>query len=381
MDINEKYQEVAATINGAGGTPFPVNDTLVQIIKMLVEEDEIDMILAFKEKTSQTLEELKESSGLPEAEILEKTKALAKKGIVFDQPSSKGIMVYRLLPLINVGVFEYTFMQKLEPTEKNKKLSGLFTKLFHEMDDFVQGIYDGVVQYMEKIPAVDRTVPIQINKTTGKSTIIEINQEVSPKPTEQVLQTQNVKDLIEKFDEIAVGHCFCRHHKDMEGRSCKQTDMRENCFTFGKSARFTSEQGFMRMISKEEALGILLASQKEGLIHKAFHPNFDITKDETSICNCCKCCCGNSVDNQIGPIVNATSFLAKVEDDLCTGCEACLGYCHTEAIAMGDDNVVHVDEERCLGCGVCAYMCPEDAIHLMESERIVRIAPPRKSAA
>ena len=274
MEIHEKYREVAETINGAGGTPFPVNDTLVEIITMLVDEDEIDLILAFKEKTSQTLDQLKESSGLPEEEILAKTKSLAKKGVIFDQPSSKGIMVYRLLPLINVGVFEYTFMQKLEPTERNKKLSGLFTKLFQEMDEFVQGIYDGVVQYMENIPAVDRTVPIQINKTTGKSTIIEVNEAGSPQPVDKVLQTQNVKDLIEKFDDIAVGHCFCRHHKDMEGRSCKQTDMRENCFTFGKSAKFTAEQGFMRMVSKEEALKILLASQNPFSVSESVYPNF-----------------------------------------------------------------------------------------------------------
>ena len=312
MDINEQYLEAATIINGAGGTPLQVNETLVQIIKELVEEEEINMILAFKEKTSQTMEQLKESSGLPEAEIEEKTTALAKKGIIFNQPNSKGVMVFRLLPLVNVGVFEYTFMQKLEPTEKNKKIAGLFTQLFQEMDGFVQSIYDGVVQHMDNMPAVDRTVPIQTNKTTGDSMIIEINQDVSRESADQVLQTQNVKDLIEKFDEIAVGHCFCRHHKDMEGRSCKQTDMRENCFTFGKSARFTSEQGFMRMIGKEEALEIILKSQEDGLVHKVFHPNFDTTRDETSICNCCKCCCGNSIDNQIGPIVNAEIGRAHV---------------------------------------------------------------------
>lgn len=381
MDTDAQYREVADTIKSAGGTPFPVTDTLVQIIKELVDEDEIPMILAFKGKTSQTLDQLKESSGIPEAEILAKTKALAKKGIIFDQPNSKGVMVYRLLPLINVGTFEYTFMQKLEPTEKNKRISKLFTKLFQEMDGFVQSVYDGVLQYMENMPPVDRTMPIHTNKSSGKSMIIEINQEVRPQAFDQVLQTQNVKDLIGKFDDIAVGHCFCRHHKDMEGHSCRQTDMRENCFTFGKSARFTSDHGFMRLIGKEEALDILMKSREDGLIHKAFHPNFDITKDETSICNCCKCCCGNSVDNQIGPIVNAAGYLAEVEEGLCTGCEACLGYCHTDAIALGDDQVVHVTEERCLGCGVCAYMCPEDAIHLKESQRIVRIAPPRKSAA
>ena len=381
MDIDMQYREVAETINAAGGTPFPVTDTLVQIIKELVNEDEIPLILAFKGKTSQTLDQLKESSGLPEAEILEKTKALAGKGIIFDQPNSKGVMVYRLLPLINVGVFEYTFMQKLEPTEKNKRLSGLFTKLFSELSDMVQGIYDGVVQYMANMPPVDRTLPIQTNQSSGQPIIIEINQEVRAQASDQVLQTQNVKDLIDKFDDIAVGHCFCRHHKDMEGHSCAQTDMRENCFTFGKSARFTSDHGFMRLIGKEEALEILMKSREDGLIHKAFHPNFDIAKDETSICNCCKCCCGNSVDNQIGPIVNAAGYLATVTEEKCTGCEACLGYCHTDAIAMGSDNVVHVTEERCLGCGVCAYMCPEDAIHLKEAERIVRIAPPRKTAA
>ena len=380
MEIKERYQKVAEVIHGAGGTPVPINDTLIEIIRELVNEEEIDIILAFKEKVSQTLEELKESSGIPEAEILAKTKTLAKKGFIFDQPNRKGVVVYRLLPMINVGTFEYTFMQKLEPTEKNKRLSGLFTKLFQEMDGFVQSIYDGVVQHMENMPPVDRTMPIHTNKS-GKPMVIEINEQASPQPEDQILQTQNVRDLIEKFDEIAVGHCFCRHHKDMEGRSCKQTDMRENCFTFGKSARFTSEQGFMRMISKEEALDILLKSQEDGLIHKAYHPNFDITKDETSICNCCKCCCGNSVDNQIGPIVNAASYLAKVDEELCTGCEACLGYCHTDAIAMGSDNVVHVKDDRCLGCGVCAYMCPEDAIQLIESKRVVRIAPPRKSAA
>ena len=64
------------------------------------------------------------------------------------------------------------------------------------------------------------------------------------------------------------------------GRSCTQTNERENCFTFGKSARYTSEQGFSRMISKEEAIQILMKAEDDGLVHKAYHPNFDITKDE-----------------------------------------------------------------------------------------------------
>jgi len=377
MSLDDRYKEVTGTINAAGGTPFPVSDTLVDIIKLLLKDDELDFILAFKEKKSQTMDQLKESSGLGEAEILERTESLAKRGFIFNQPSSSGLMVYRLLPLVNVGVFEYTFMQKLERTDENKELSRLFTKVFEEMDEMVQKSYDGLVKFMEQMPAVDRTVPIRVNKATDKPTVIEINRDLG-EPAEKILPTQDVAELIDKFDEIAVGHCFCRHHKDMEGRSCKQTEMRENCFTFGKSARYTSAQGFMRMIDKKEALEILLKSEEDGLIHKAYHPKFDVEKAETSVCNCCKCCCGNSVDNQIGPIVNVAGFLAKVDADACVGCETCADYCHAGAIKLGDDDVSHVDEDRCLGCGVCAYFCPEAAITLSESKRIVRIAPPRK---
>ncbi len=68
---------------------------------------------------------------------------------------------------------------------------------------------------------------------------------------------QILENIINKFDDIAVGHCFCRQHKDLLGDPCKITDLRENCFTFGKSARFCVEQGFQRMISKDEALEIL----------------------------------------------------------------------------------------------------------------------------
>ncbi len=376
MSLDDRYKQVSETINSAGGTPFPVTDTLIQIIGKLVKEEEIDIILAFKDQKSQTLEQLKESSKQPEKEILDQTEILAKKGLIFNQPNRHGVIVYRLLPLVNVGVFEYTFMQKLVQSDENKELAGLFTKLFQEVTDVVQNSYDGIVDFMPHMPAVDRTVPIRINKNSGEPTVIEINQDLG-QTTEQILQTQNVKDLIDKFDEIAVGHCFCRHHKDMEGHSCKQTNIRENCFTFGKSARFTTEQGFMRMIDKKEALEILLKSEEDGLIHKAYHPNFDVNKDETSVCNCCKCCCGNSVDNQIGPIINATGFLAQIDPEKCTGCETCTEFCHTNAITLGPDNVSKSNEERCLGCGVCAHFCPEDAIKLVESKRIVRIAPPR----
>jgi Pyruvate/2-oxoacid:ferredoxin oxidoreductase delta subunit len=371
MNTDEKYRAVAETISSRGAS-----DTLVDIIKELVKEDQLDMLLTFKKSRSQSLDQLKASSGLPEAEILEKTSALAKKGIIFNQPNSAGVLVFRLLPLANVGVFEYTFMKKLTYTEEEKRLAALFTKLFSERRGLNSITAEQWAEIMKNMPAPDRTVPIRVNKATSRPTVIEINEEVAQDAADRILLTGDVKELIEKFDEIAVGYCFCRQHKDTEGKHCKQTDLRETCFTFGKSARFTTENGFMRMIDKKEALDILLKSEDDGLVHKAYHPNFDITKDETSICNCCKDCCGNS--SRV--VVNVATYLSHVDPDICTGCQTCAIRCHTDAIKLGDDGVSHVDPDRCIGCGVCAHFCPNNAITLTKTPpRTVRVVIVRPS--
>ncbi len=369
MSLDDRYKQVAETISGRG-----VSDTLVDIMKELVNEDQIDLILTFKEKRSQSLDQLKESSGLSEKVIVEQTSALAKKGVIFNQPNSQGVLVFRLLPLANVGVFEYNFMKKLTHSPEEKRLAALFTKFFSAWRNNPQITPEFLAQLIQKMPPPDRTVPIRINKATQKPTVIEINQDLTQEVADRILLTQDVKDLIEKFDEIAVGHCFCRQHRDTEGKPCRQTDLRETCFTFGKSARFTTENGFMRMIDKKEALEILQKSEEDGLVHKAYHPNFDISKEETSVCNCCKDCCGNS----FRMVVNVSSFLAKVDPDLCTGCETCAERCHTNAIKLGSDKVSSVDQERCIGCGVCAHFCPSNAIHLIPTPpRTVRVVQTR----
>ena len=371
-EVLDKYKKVTQIINSAGGTPYSISDTLVSIVKFLVSEEDLDFITAFEEQKSQTLEQLKESSGLSGEVILKKVGKLAKKGLIFDQPNRKGVGVYRLMPFINVGVFEYTFMKKLEYSDEEKELAKLYAKLGKESKKKWVSVYDVLGRYLEKMRPIDRTIPFTENKETGEEINIIVNEDLDV-PEQKILPTQKVEELVEKFDDIAVGHCFCRHHKDLLGDACKQTDTRENCFTFGKSARYTSEQGFSRLISKEEALKILKEAEQDGLVHKAYHPKFDIKRDETSICNCCSCCCGQSTN----PTVNASYYFAHVNQDLCVGCGTCVEKCHTGAMQLNDEDKAERIGEYCIGCGVCAYFCPENAISLVEDERVVRILPPR----
>ena len=54
---------------------------------------------------------------------------------------------------------------------------------------------------------------------------------------------------------------------------------------------------------------------------------------------------------------------AKVDEAKCTGCEACVSECPSEAISMSDEKAA-VDSEACIDCGVCIDACPEEAISL-----------------
>jgi len=55
--------------------------------------------------------------------------------------------------------------------------------------------------------------------------------------------------------------------------------------------------------------------------------------------------------------------MAKINKELCTGCETCLPYCSVEAISM-DEGTAFIDPGRCTECYVCIRneVCPCGAI-------------------
>jgi NAD-dependent dihydropyrimidine dehydrogenase PreA subunit len=375
---DEKYKKAAFIIVKAGILPTPVNDTLIKILKTQLTEEELDFINAFKRKISQTMEQLKRSSKLTETQILSFVKGLAKKGFIFNQQNSNGVMIYRLMPLLMVGAFEYLYMKKIEHNEVEEKLAKMFSDYFKETRDFIQANYDQILPVFENMLPIDRTVPILAETLQGDEINLSINEEIEF-PEEVILPTQKVEELIEKFDEISVGHCFCRHHRDLLGEPCKHTKLRENCFTFGKSAKYVAEQGFGRLVSKEEALEIMKKSEDDGLVHKAFHPHSDIKKIETSICNCCKDCCGTLEWWRMGivALINSTNYLSQVDPELCSSCGICVEKCPVDAIELNKSDIAEVQAEYCIGCGVCAHFCPENAITLLEGMRKVYVPPPR----
>jgi Pyruvate/2-oxoacid:ferredoxin oxidoreductase delta subunit len=268
-------------------------------------------------------------------------------------------------------------MKKLEHTEENKEFGNLFKKLDEDLNQMFQKDYDNFLKMWKKMPAIDRTVPY-IKNQNGDYIEIVLDKEVEV-PIEKIIPTQNIDDIIKKFDDIAVGQCFCRQREEIIGHPCKQIELIDSCFTLGKSARHTSKHGFSRLVSREEALAILKKCREAGLVHKAYHLASDINKEEVAICNCCgDGCCPNSLKGAYIPQNNASSFIAEINPELCTGCGTCVEKCHNAIIELNGDNVAEREEKFCIGCGVCAYFCPENAISLVEKKRIVNIIPPQK---
>ena len=169
---------------------------------------------------------------------------------------------------------EYKFMTPLTGSDEERELAELFEKLLSDLKDDMQANYDALIPLFKASPSVDRTVPASSTEDGKNINIIPIDKAVET-GDEFILPSQNVEEIINKFDDIAVGYCFCRQRRGLLGDPCATKAPTLNCFTFGKSARHTVAQGFAKMITREEALNIMLEAEAAGLIHKAFHPGVE----------------------------------------------------------------------------------------------------------
>ena len=60
-------------------------------------------------------------------------------------------------------------------------------------------------------------------------------------------------------------------------------------------------------------------------------------------------------------------FIVTIDEDLCTGCDACADGCPAEILEFKDGKtVVSGDEAECMGCEACTAVCESGAISIME---------------
>ena len=71
--------------------------------------------------------------------------------------------------------------------------------------------------------------------------------------------------------------------------------------------------------------------------------------------------------------------LALLDEDMCTGCEACMTVCPVDCIHLipgprheQSFQVCTIDLPRCIGCTLCHQVCPWDCITMLPTDQFLQ---------
>ena len=333
--LREKLDDLAAG--------FPATDTGVElrILRRLFSEKDAKLFLKLAPML-QSPAEAAEANGLDPEETAEHMEEMAKRGLLFRVKKADGNR-YAAAPYV-VGIFEF----QLNNLEKN---------LVSDMEAYFETALGKTLQSF-KTPMM-RTIPI--------------NREVSLKwpvaPYEDVLQ------ILENQEKIALSPCICRKMAKHADRDCDKP--LEACFSFGSHADYYVENGMGRYITLEEAKEVVRKNDEAGLVMQPFN-----SKKVGGMCSCCGDCCGmlRSLKKQPVPADAVQSnYFARVDEDLCIGCEVCVERCQMEAVDVADETAA-VNLDRCIGCGLCVTTCPTEAMQMVQKPENDQYLPPESGA-
>ncbi len=254
--------------------------------------------------------------------------------------TSDGVQHYGLAPFV-IGIYEYQV----------KHLDREFAALFEQYAPRLLRRVGG------HAPALGRVVPINAS----------IDASV------QILAYEDLRAIIHGAKSFALRECVCRKERGLLGHPCQHT--LETCLGFSSEAGAFDYFNYAgRVISQDEALRVLDATEREGLVHVTYN----VRERPMFVCNCCSCCCGflRAVNEFGAPHALARSnFVASIDADTCDSCAACAApHCPMDAI-HSDGGPYAVRADRCIGCGVCAGACPSESIRLTSRPEADRLVP------
>lgn len=199
-------------------------------------------------------------------------------------------------------------------------------------------------------------------KMTGRSLPIwpaigALERSPNIKP-EDILPEENWKLRIENAKSRILAPCGCRiswgHKCALPLMSCFA------CFDRPRGEYYFNQPGRMlKEVSLEESLKVARQAEEAGLVH-------------WGDCYCCDCCCENLYPvtrEKRWDLMTPNRFLAIVDEEQCTGCEACVARCKFEAIEMKpgeapNKQISYINPEQCKGCGLCVITCEPNALTL-----------------
>ncbi len=303
---------------------------LPEILKCIIDESKAELLISLPG----TVMQLAQKTGRDQTAIQTDLEDMFRKGVVFKKTSKDQIVWRGPAHLVQ----------------------------FHDASlvwpDATPAFYDLWRSYMkEEWPKLAPLIAQFMPKPFTRVIPIEKSLEIG---NVQILSPENIRQVIEKADKIAVTNCTCR----LSMRRCNAP--LEVCLQINRGAEYTIERQSGRELSKEEALTIIEQTEKAGLVHVTMNKS-DIGP---FICNCCGCCCQSFsllISDRI-QLCDPSRYVPQINTSTCIGCGSCEDRCWFKAITLNADKIAEVNTNKCLGCGQCAIICPENAITMNEQK-------------
>lgn len=323
--MNDVYKTLREHLDRLpGGFPATDSGVEIRILKRLFTPEEAQLAPHLRLKLEPSAA-IAERAGMSEERTAAMLRGMARKGLIFsietpDRPPSY------MAAQFAVGIWEY-------------HVNDLDEEFVMDLEEYMPTVAREAFDYVPQL----RTIPV------GRS--VEARLEVLP--------YERAEELVRKQKKFLVAPCICRREHQIKGNSCDK--LMDACLLFGWGADYYERNGLGRMITLEETLEILRKAEEDGLVLQPSN-----AKKIVNICCCCGDCCQVLINLKRHPspaAVVSSPFIARIDPELCVGCETCLDRCQMEALSMEDDHAV-LNTHRCIGCGLCVSTCPSGALTL-----------------
>ncbi|HNS52397.1 MAG TPA: 4Fe-4S binding protein [Anaerolineae bacterium] len=309
----------------------PDSQEILEILRILFSPEEAAVALHLPFRPMRDID-IAERAGLTADEVVARCESMADKGLVYAY-EARGRHFYMLFPTAP-GLFEFPMM-------KHGQLDLPYDRLSELWDSYYRSGWGAEM----------------IGDATHMARVIPIDEAIQAQQT--VLSFDEVSGYLERAKYISVQDCACR----VANHRCEAPV--DVCLALDYGAKYLSERGMGRLITREEAQAVLRRAHDAGLVQMTSN-----TRDKVEfICNCCSCCCGLlGTVTRLGGAAHsiASNFLCRVAASECIACGLCEAACPVGAISV--DDVASICDEQCIGCGVCVPQCPQGALALVRRE-------------
>jgi Na+-translocating ferredoxin:NAD+ oxidoreductase subunit B len=181
---------------------------------------------------------------------------------------------------------------------------------------------------------------------------LELSPNIKP---EDILPEEDFRLTIKNAKRRIIANCGCRN---LWGKCNHPVDTCFACFDNDRGEYYLNKPGrTLKELTLEETMALVARNEKLGLVH-------------IGVCFCCSDACEilySLKRTQRFDLLGSSRYLAEVDEEKCTGCQACIKKCQFDAIQMNQPagtrkGKATIVAEKCKGCGVCIVGCKERAL-------------------